>query len=110
MFFSIDRIVDGVAMLIGEDRKPLEVPAHMLPNGAKEGDTVRYRNGMFFPAPEKTAERRAMVADMLALLLQGDEEDEGEDEDEDDEEENENNGDDNQEHDELNGEAEQDGQ
>lgn len=69
MYFSIDRIVQGSAALVGEDGKPLEVPQSMLPQGAKEGDMLLYHKGVFTAAPEKTAERRKQVADMLAHLL-----------------------------------------
>lgn len=72
MFFSIDRIImGGKAELIGEDRKPLQVPVDMLPEGAKPGDVLFYSNGKFTPAPEKTAERRSRVAGMLGMLLSG---------------------------------------
>lgn len=75
MFFSIDRIVQGTAVLIGEDKLPLEVPAAMLPQGAVAGDVLRYENGAFLPAPEETAQRRERVAAMLEKLLRrGDDE------------------------------------
>ncbi len=69
MFFSVDRIVSGQAELIGEDGKPLRVPASMLPPGAKNGDMLWYENGSFTAAPDKTAERRQRVAGMLGQLL-----------------------------------------
>lgn len=71
MFFSIDRIVSGKAELIGEDRKPLQVPVDMLPEGAKAGEMLFYSNGKFTLAPDKTAERRSRVAGMLGALLGG---------------------------------------
>lgn len=69
MFFSVDRIIDGKAELIGEDKRPLTVPVSMLPPGTREGDMLYYANGAFTPAPDKTAERRSRVADMLERLL-----------------------------------------
>ncbi len=71
MFFSVDRIISGRAVLIGQDGKPLEVPVNMLPNGTKEGDMLYYGKDGFTPAPEKTAERRSRVAGMLGVLLRG---------------------------------------
>lgn len=69
MYFSIDRISQGRAVLIGEDGQPLEVPADMLPAGAREGDMVFYDTVGFVPAPDKTRERRSRVADMLGKLM-----------------------------------------
>lgn len=69
MYFSIDRIVSGRAMLIDEDKKPLEVPADMLPAGAKEGDMLFYAKGKFALDAKKTAERRERVGETLAMLL-----------------------------------------
>lgn len=69
MYFSIDRKTAGKAMLMGEDKKPLEVPADMLPPGAKEGDMLLYQNGRFLPAADKTRERRERVSEALAMLL-----------------------------------------
>ena len=75
MYFSIDRVVGKTAHLIGEDQKPLDVPVAMLPAGAKNGDMVRFKDGVFLCAPQKTEERRAHMADMLETLLKrGDEE------------------------------------
>lgn len=75
MFFSIDRIVGDIAVLIGEDGRALEVPVAMLPVGAKAGEMLYHGNEGFSLAPDKTAERRSRVAGMLELLLHhGDEE------------------------------------
>ncbi len=69
MFFSVDRIVGSKAELMGEDRSPLTVPVAMLPPGTREGDMLFYSKNGFSAAPEKTAERRSRVADMLAQML-----------------------------------------
>lgn len=76
MYFSIDRIIKGKAMLIGEDKKPLEVPLSLLPGGVKSGDMLLYTSsGKFVLAEERARERREGVADMLATLLKhGDDE------------------------------------
>lgn len=74
MFFSIDSIIGGYAILVGEDGRPVDVPAANLPAGAKSGDMVFYSDGKFRPAPNKTAQRRERVAGTLELLLRhGDE-------------------------------------
>ena len=69
MFFSVDRFEGDMAELIGEDGKPLAVPADSLPPGTREGDMLYYGREGFTLAPDKTAERRARVADMLERLL-----------------------------------------
>ncbi len=69
MFFSVDRIVGGKAELMGEDRSPLTVPVNMLPPGTREGDMLFYGKDGFCAAPDKTAERRGRVADMLGKML-----------------------------------------
>lgn len=76
MYFSIDRIIKGKAMLIGEDKKPLEVPLSLLPEGVKSGDMLQYTSsGKFVMAEERARERREGVAEMLATLLgRGDDE------------------------------------
>jgi hypothetical protein len=75
VFFSIDRFEGETAVLIGEDRRPLEVPVSLLPQGAKPGEMLFYGKDGFSPAPEKTAERRGRMAAILEKLLkQGDKE------------------------------------
>ena len=74
MLFSIDRIVGKTAELVGEDRKMLTVPSKMLPKNARAGDMLRYENGVFLPAPDAAAARRAAVSEMLSILLHTDDE------------------------------------
>lgn len=75
MLFSLDRVLGQTAVLMGEDNAPLEVPLSMLPKGAKNGDMFWYEKGIFSPAPDKAAQRRTRVADMLGQLLKhGDDE------------------------------------
>ena len=69
MFFSIDRIVEGRAVLEGEDRLLQEVPAELLPPGACEGDVLWRGEDGFHPAPEETKARRARLSGMLGQLL-----------------------------------------
>ena len=74
MYFSVDRIVSGRGMLIGEDGQPLEVPCSMLPPQAKEGSMLWYEGGKFTLDMGKTEERRKMVAEMLGVLLKSNDE------------------------------------
>lgn len=76
MYFSVDRIIKGKAVLIGEDRKPLTVPLDMLPAGTKSGDMLLYTNsGKFIQAEERARERRQGVAEMLGVLLKAEDDD-----------------------------------
>lgn len=81
MYFSVDRIVNGKAELMGEDKRPLSVSVELLPPGTKEGDMLFYGSHGFVAAPDKTAERRGRVADMLEQLLHTEEKADGEPED-----------------------------
>lgn len=72
MLFSIDRIVGQTAELIGEDRKPLQVPSNMLPRDARSGDMLWYENGRFAPAKDKAEARRRQMGETLAFLLRED--------------------------------------
>lgn len=69
MYFSVDKISGKLAELVGEDKKPLTVKTSMLPPGTRQGEMLYYNKGRFFAAPDKTAERRTAVANMLEKLL-----------------------------------------
>lgn len=69
MYFSVDRIVGRKATLIGEDKKPMQVPLTFLPRGTKAGDMLLYRDRHFEKAEEKQRERREGIADKLSKLL-----------------------------------------
>lgn len=42
MKFTVDRIEDGIAVLEKEDFTHVEIPADVLPEGAKEGSKLLY--------------------------------------------------------------------
>ncbi len=69
MLFTVEKKLVRKIALRGEDGKPLEVPAHMLPKNVKVGDTLLYEKGKFTPAPTKAAERRQTMSDALSMLL-----------------------------------------
>lgn len=59
MFYSIDRIEGGVAVLISDaDSSLITVPADMLSPDAGEGGIVRLENGQYVYDAEETAARR----------------------------------------------------
>ncbi len=58
MFYTIDRIENGVAVLEKPDRSTLEVPAAELPEGCAGGDAVRKeKDGWIFADNKKARER-----------------------------------------------------
>lgn len=72
MYFSIDKIEGDKATLIGEDRKPLVVPLSLLPEGSQSTGMLKYQDGAFHAAPQKTAEQQKKIAGMLSQLLNKD--------------------------------------
>ena len=57
----VDEIDDGVArLLIGET--VVSIPAHLLPEGAREGDWIEMLVGVIPPPPQDTEERRKRLA------------------------------------------------
>lgn len=72
MEYSVDSVQQQQATLVGRDGQILQLPLGDLPPGTVEGDVVLWQEGSFVPAPEKTAQRRAQVADLLAGILRGD--------------------------------------
>lgn len=45
-FFAVDRLPGGIAALVGDDGKTVEMPRAELPQGLHEGSVVRVRFGL----------------------------------------------------------------
>lgn len=69
MFWNIDRIEEGIAVLISEEGKQYQLPADRLPQGAAEGDWGRLEGGIFLADPIETEKRRSRVRGLLDDLL-----------------------------------------
>ncbi len=74
MFFSVDRIEQTHAVLIDEHGTPLQVPCRVLPEEAKDGDMLFYQNNTFSLDPQRTAQRRKTMAEVLRHMLKHGEE------------------------------------
>ena len=69
MFWTIDRIEDGVAVLLSEDGKAVSLPAELLTDGAREGDWGRLAGDIFMPDAVETQKRRQQLRGLLDDLL-----------------------------------------
>ncbi|MDD2993838.1 MAG: hypothetical protein PWQ08_710 [Clostridiales bacterium] len=70
MFWTIDRIEDGVAVLLSEDGQAVSLPAELLPDGTGEGDWGRLAGKIFMPDVVETQKRRQQLKGLLEDLLQ----------------------------------------
>lgn len=64
---TLDRVEEGVAVLVSDDGQRLLVHAELLPPGIREGHVVSLR---LEPEPEETAERLERVSDLRRRLLE----------------------------------------
>jgi hypothetical protein len=64
---SLDRIEEGLAVLITEDRTVLHLPAQYLPSGSREGDVM---DVIFRLNPQETEELAERVEDLQKRLLE----------------------------------------
>ena len=72
MYYSVDRVAGGNAVLVGEDETLLKAPLAALPAGVKTGDVFAHDDsGAFTFSQEMTDARRAAVEQMLRTLLDG---------------------------------------
>ncbi len=69
MFWTIDRIEDGVAVLLSEDGKAVSLLAELLADGAHEGDWGRLAGEIFMPDVVETQKRRQQLRGLLEDLL-----------------------------------------
>lgn len=69
MLCNIDRIEDGIAVLLSEEGKSRTMPAASLPAGAREGDWGRLVDGIFLPDAIETEKRRRRIRGLLEDLL-----------------------------------------
>lgn len=63
---SLDRIEEGVAVLMTRDGHTWFLPGELLPEGASEGDVLRVTMGV---DPEETARLAGSIRDLQARLL-----------------------------------------
>lgn len=69
MLWNIDRIEEGIAVLISEEGVLRRLPADRLPQGAGEGDWGHLEGDLFLADPIETEKRRSKVRGLLDDLL-----------------------------------------
>ena len=69
MLYSVDKAGPVVARLVGEDGAVLEYPAWLLPQGAAEGDMLRFTGVQLLLDKAETEERRKRVGSLLDQIL-----------------------------------------
>jgi len=69
MRFCVDRIEGDVAVLSGDGGETVNVPLASLPEGVREGDVLRYDDGVWVPDPDETARRAERVRGKLNRLF-----------------------------------------
>ena len=67
--YSIDRIVDSVAVLIDDDGQVTELSTELLPEGAKEGDILLSDGTSYQREHEKTVTHKEEVASLIDSLF-----------------------------------------
>ena len=66
--YTIDRIIDGVAVLIGDDGTAYEIDAGRLPDGAEEGAVIRSAaDGFMIDEAERSRRTTRIRAKLDAL-------------------------------------------
>lgn len=69
MGYIIDRFEGDLALCEGPDRSILSIPRSQLPQGAKEGDVLEEKEGVYLLSPTKTQERKAAIHSKMSRLL-----------------------------------------
>lgn len=64
----VDRIEEGIAVLIGDNGERLELPLERLPEGAREGSLLRQTENGFERDPAEE-ERRRLMAERTRRLI-----------------------------------------
>lgn len=57
MLYSVDRIEEGVAAAVSDSGEKKDIPMSQL-SGAKEGDVIEYKDGVYIIRDDLTLQRR----------------------------------------------------
>lgn len=68
MAWSLDRIEEDLAVLIGDDEEQVNVPLDQLPDGAKAGDCFTVSDGRYVFDLQETESRRDRISRLEELL------------------------------------------
>ncbi|MBP3313732.1 MAG: DUF3006 domain-containing protein [Oscillospiraceae bacterium] len=66
--YTIDRFEGEIALLEQEDRKMIEVPRHLLPHGAKEGDCLQFDGKTYVLDEEGTQKQKERIKRKMDAL------------------------------------------
>lgn len=69
MEYCVDRIEEGVAVLLSSDGETLRLPLSALPAGTAEGSVLREEGGVFVPDEAQAVSRRAALLALQQSLL-----------------------------------------
>ena len=69
MEYCVDRIEEGVAVLLSSDGETLRLPLSCLPAGTAEGAVLREEGGVFVPDEAQAEARRAALLALQQSLL-----------------------------------------
>ncbi len=69
MEYCVDRIEEGVAVLLSSDGAALRLPLSCLPEGTAEGAVLREEGGVFVPDEAQAEVRRAALLALQQSLL-----------------------------------------
>jgi len=69
MYYSVDRIVEGLAVLQDYERRECIVPLDELPAGVRAGDVLDEEDGVFKADDAEAASRRQKVLEMQSRLV-----------------------------------------
>lgn len=69
MYYSIDRFEEDTAVLQDYDGNIKNIPRGMLPDNAKQGDILNFKNNRFIIDGAETARRRDYVRALQQRLI-----------------------------------------
>lgn len=69
MKLTVDRIVEGIAVLEKEDLSHIEVPLISLPKGTKEGSVLNFDGTTYTADEDEEAERKRRIAEKQKLIF-----------------------------------------
>lgn len=64
----IDRVEEGIAVVIGDNGERLELPLSALPKGAREGSEILQTEGGFELDPNEEEHRKEIIARTRRLI------------------------------------------
>lgn len=70
MNYIIDRLEEGLAICENELKKMVSIPLENLPGGAREGDIINEKEGVFSLDRESSAKRREKMRKKLTDLFE----------------------------------------